>query len=186
MATSGRPRGHPDVSRRSSGDAYDRAVPDPPAVRRLVVVALLVLGVSACGGPTHKDDAFIDAGVTGLLDIELTECFSDPEYSDFAGEDVVLYTPCVDGADNQSYMFVQAPEGSWDRQAVAELGWDECGQGFEQQWPDQDGLDYYPILPTAETWADGDRAIMCAVYDPEGRLEDSVLPLADLSDSITQ
>ncbi|TDD66423.1 hypothetical protein E1262_21975 [Jiangella aurantiaca] len=159
-------------------------MPDPSAVRRLVRVALLVpgvLGVAACGGPAHKDDAFIDAGVTGLLDIELTECFSDPEYSEFAGEDVVVYTPCPDGADNQSYLFVHAPDGPWDRDAVAELGWAECGKGFEQQWTskDESGLDYYPILPTAETWADGDRAIMCAVYDPDGRLEDSVLPRAD-------
>lgn len=162
-------------------------MPDLSSARRLGPVALLALMVTACGGATHKDDAFIDAGVTGLLDIEATECFSDPEYSDFAGEDVIVYTPCVDGADNQSYMFVHAPEAAWDRSAVAEIGWDECGKGFEHQWTSQDesGLDYYPILPTAETWADGDRAIMCAVYDPKGRLEDSVLPLAD-SDGVTQ
>ncbi|WP_157574279.1 hypothetical protein [Jiangella muralis] len=154
-------------------------MPAPSACRPLALV--VVLAVAACGGPAHKDDAFVDAGVTGLLDIELTECFSDPEYSQFAGEDVVVYLPCDEGADNQSFMFVQAPDGPWDRAAVAELGWDECGRGFEQQWTSQDesGLDYYPILPTPETWADGDRAVMCAVYDPDGRLEDSVLPAAD-------
>ncbi len=162
-------------------------MPRPVAGRRLLAAAgltLVALTASGCGGSVHKDDTFIDAGVTGLLDIEVTECFSDPEYSDFAGENVVLYTPCVDGADNQSYMFVHAPEAAWDRDTVAQLGWDECGKGFEQQWTSQDesGLDYYPILPTAETWADGDRAIMCAVYDPEGRLEDSVLPAAVVGD----
>ncbi len=179
MATAGRPGGHPSVMWRSSGAAYASAVPAPSACRPLALV--VVLAVAACGGPAHKDDAFVDAGVTGLLDIELTECFSDPEYSQFAGEDVVVYLPCDEGADNQSFMFVQAPDGPWDRAAVAELGWDECGRGFEQQWTSQDesGLDYYPILPTPETWADGDRAVMCAVYDPDGRLEDSVLPAAD-------
>ncbi|SDS96367.1 hypothetical protein SAMN04515669_2398 [Jiangella sp. DSM 45060] len=176
MATAARPGGHPSVTWRSSGDAYASAV---PARRPLAVLVLLAL--AACGGPAHKDDTFVDAGVTGLLDIELTECFSDPEYSQLAGEDVVLYLPCDEGADNQSFMFVQAPDGPWDRAAVAELGWDECGRGFEQQWTSQDesGLDYYPILPTPETWADGDRAVMCAVYDPDGQLEDSVLPRAD-------
>lgn len=177
MATSERFSGHLSDSRRSSPDAYDPAVSFP---RRVALVALLAVTVAGCGGDTHKDDTFIDAGVTGLLDIEVTECFSDPEYSDFAGEDVVIYTPCVDGADNQSYMFVHAPESPWDRETVAELGWDECGKGFEQQWTskEESGLDFYPILPTAETWADGDRAVMCAVYDPSGRLEDSVLPAA--------
>lgn len=160
-----------------------RSVPRPVIGRRLLAatwITACVLTAAACGGETHKDDAFIDAGVTGLLDIEVTECFSDPEYSDFAGEDVVIYTPCVDGADNQSYMFVHAPDAPWDRDTVAELGWDECGKGFEKQWTSKgdSGLDFYPILPTPETWADGDRAIMCAVYDPKGRLEDSVLPAA--------
>lgn len=175
MATTARPGGHPSVTWRSSGNAYASAV---PARRPLAVLVLLAL--AACGGPAHKDDTFVDAGVTGLLDIELTECFSDPEYSQLAGEDVVLYLPCDEGADNQSFMFVQAPDGPWDRAAVAELGWDECGRGFEQQWTSQDesGLDYYPILPTPETWADGDRAVMCAVYDPDGQLQDSVLPPA--------
>ncbi|PZF81689.1 hypothetical protein [Jiangella anatolica] len=152
-----------------------------PRLVPLAGVVLLALTAAACGGATHKDDTFVDAGVTGLLDIELTECFTDPEYSDLAGEDVVRYVACPEGADNQSYLFVHAPDGPWDRDAVAELGWDECGKGFEQQWTSQDasGLDYYPILPTAETWADGDRAVMCAVYDPDGELADSVLPRAD-------
>ncbi|MEV5888303.1 hypothetical protein [Nonomuraea fuscirosea] len=35
---------------------------------------------------------------------------------------------------------------------------------------------YYPIMPTAETWADGDRDVMCAVYLPSGRLTGSALP----------
>lgn len=154
------------------------------AVAGLTLIAVTVAG---CGGTTHKDDTFIDAGVTGLLDIELTECFSDPGYSELAGEEVVVYTPCVEGdVDNQSYMFAHADEGPWNRDAVAAFGWDECGKGFEQQWTSQDesGLDYYPILPTAETWADGDRAVMCAVYDPSGPLEDSVLPPAD-GDGVT-
>lgn len=32
-------------------------------------------------------------------------------------------------------------------------------------------------MPTAETWADGDRDIMCVVYKPGDKLDDSALPL---------
>ncbi|MBB4705743.1 hypothetical protein BJ982_007287 [Sphaerisporangium siamense] len=32
------------------------------------------------------------------------------------------------------------------------------------------------MLPTDETWADGDRDVMCTVYDPQGKLKESMLP----------
>jgi len=60
------------------------------------------------------------------------------------------------------------------------LAWSRCGQAFDKLWrgASRAGLDFYPVLPTAETWADGDRVVMCVVYRPTGRLPDSVLPLA--------
>lgn len=33
-------------------------------------------------------------------------------------------------------------------------------------------------VPTAETWADGDRDVMCVVYNRDGRLAGSAVPLA--------
>ncbi len=140
-------------------------------------LALAVL--SGCGGTTHKDDTLMDAQTTGVLDIEGGECFSDPTYSEAAAEEVVLYTSCEDGADNQSYHFVHAPDGAWDRDQVAELGWEGCGEEFRNRWISQEesDLDFFPILPTEQTWADGDRVIMCAVYDPDGQLTESALPL---------
>jgi hypothetical protein len=158
---------------------------EPDPTRRWILLGV-VLGLcavilnpasQATAGPAKdKDDRFITAETSGILDIEGGECFSDPAYSPGAGEPVVLYTPCAQGADNQSYGFVHAEDGPFDRTGLAEFGWDRCGHGFRVNWP-KSTLDYYPILPTEETWADGDRDLMCVVYDPEGRLPDSVLPL---------
>ena len=74
--------------------------------------ALIVLVLTAgCGSdPIHKDDTFMDAQTTGVLHIEGGECFTDPTYEAAAAEDVVTYKPCEEGADNQSYKFVHAPE----------------------------------------------------------------------------
>lgn len=121
----------------------------------------------------------MDAQTTGVLDIEGGDCFSDPTYSESAAEDIVVYSPCDEGADNQAYHFVHAPDGAWDRDRVAELGWEGCGEEFRSRWVSQEesGLDFFPILPTEQTWADGDRVIMCAVYDPDGQLTESALPL---------
>lgn len=92
---------------------------------------------------------------------------------------VVRYEPCEQGADNQSYGFLHAADGPWDRPSLAAFAWRGCGEFFDRRWPDESRVDlaYYPVLPTAQTWADGDRTVMCVVYRPGGRLRDSVLPL---------
>ncbi|MEV4617873.1 hypothetical protein AB0J74_04025 [Asanoa sp. NPDC049573] len=144
------------------------------------VLSLGTLFVAPPSAPMKKTDAFLDAETTGVLSIEATECFDDPAYSRMADDRVIVYRPCEDSADNQAFGFVYAPEGPWDRPAVAALGWDRCGAAFGKLWRrgSAEGLAFYPVLPTAETWADGDRALMCVVYRPSGKLPGSVLPLA--------
>ncbi|MFC6016746.1 hypothetical protein ACFP2T_11085 [Plantactinospora solaniradicis] len=128
--------------------------------------------------PQAKDDTFISAQTSGILNIEGGECFADPAYSRQAAEVIVRYEPCEEGADNQSYGFLRAADGPWQRPELAAFAWEGCGNFFERRWPDRSGgrLDFYPILPTEQTWADGDRTVMCVVYRPHGRLTDSVLP----------
>ncbi|WP_459801248.1 hypothetical protein [Herbidospora sp. RD11066] len=157
----------------------------PMTVARLLamvpaVLALGVLFVVPVAPVVDKGDDFMTPETTGVLNLEAGECFTDPEYSPAAGEEVVLYTTCDQHADNQSYGFVHADDGPYDRAALAEFGWSSCQRGFAHYWPGAAGadLDYYPILPTAETWADGDRDVMCVVYDPRGALTGSLLPRA--------
>ncbi|MEO3930531.1 hypothetical protein ABGB07_42795 [Micromonosporaceae bacterium B7E4] len=145
-------------------------------VATLAAVAAIEPAVSP---PIVKGDTFVTAQTGGVLNIEGGECFSDPAYSREAAEVVVRYEPCESGADNQSYGFLRADDGSWDRARLADFAWQGCRGYFERRWPDRNGgtLDFYPILPTEQTWADGDRTVMCVVYRPRGRLTDSVLPL---------
>jgi hypothetical protein len=141
------------------------------------VAALGTLFVVPPAQPVVKTETFITAETTGILLIEGGECFSDPEYSPGAGERIVLYTPCAGGADNQSYGFTHASDGPYDRAALSAFAWKSCGERFAGLWGGGgDGLEHYPIMPTAETWADGDRDVMCVVYRPTGRLAASALP----------
>jgi hypothetical protein len=144
------------------------------------VAALGTLFVVPPDAPVTKTDSFITAETTGILMIEGGECFSDPAYSPGAGEPIVLYTPCAEGADNQSYGFTHVPDGPYDRAALSAFAWKSCGERHAELWDkdEGDGLPYYPIMPTAETWADGDRDVMCAVYRRTGRLTESALPPA--------
>lgn len=141
------------------------------------VAALGTLFVVPPAQATVKTETFITAETPGILLIEAGECFSDPAYSVRAGERLVLYTPCARGADNQAYGFTHVPDGPYDRVKLTAFAWRSCGERFASLWGERrDGLAHYPIMPTPETWADGDRDVMCAVYRPEGRLEGSVLP----------
>lgn len=195
--------------------------PHPPRDRwrhRGMAVALTAVAVVALPAaeppapPAARGDDFITAQTAGILTIEAGECFSNPFHSRSAGETIVIYTPCDQPVDNQSYGFLHAEEGPWDRAALAAFAWAGCRRGFDTYWPaiagsasspvvvprsdgadipaDQDPaalrrvgpagnpLAFYPIMPTAETWADGDRDIMCAAYNPQGRLPGSALPRA--------
>ncbi|ROT29795.1 hypothetical protein [Micromonospora sp. HM5-17] len=142
-------------------------------------LAALFATEPSVSAPLTKTDTFITAETTGILTIEGGECFTDPAYSRRDAEVMVRYEPCGEGADNQSYGFLQAPDGPCDRPRLAAFAWRGCGEIFDRSWPDRarETLDYYPILPTAQTWADGDRTVMCVVYRPGGRLTGSVLPL---------
>ncbi|WP_329101570.1 hypothetical protein OG792_21440 [Micromonospora sp. NBC_01699] len=162
------------------------ALPNPLLRSRrrwAAVAAVALIGVFPRAEPPQpiavKGDDFITAETTGILDIEGGECFSDPAYLDRANDVVVLYKPCEERADNESYGFVQAADGEWHRPAVAAYGWQECGRDFVRRWGGQSesGMDFYPVLPTAETWADGDRSIMCVVYNPDGKITRNMVPL---------
>ncbi|WP_433530427.1 hypothetical protein ACQPYA_30465 [Micromonospora sp. CA-263727] len=138
-----------------------------------------LVGSSTPSSAILKDEHFITAQTPGILDIEGGECFDDPADLPEAGGVVVVYRPCAQTADNQSYGFVHADvDAAWDPAALAAFAWRACRQLFVRTWPDDQarGLRFYPILPTVETWADGDRDVMCVAYRQGGRLPGSMLP----------
>ncbi|MER5643182.1 hypothetical protein [Streptosporangium sp. NPDC002524] len=137
-------------------------------------------GTAGTAVPLVKGENFVTARTSGILHIEAGECFTDPAYSEEAAEVVVLYTPCHERAANQSYGFVHAPEGAWDPAALSAFAWRSCGRGFDSHWGGGTAseLRFYPVLPTRETWAGGDRDVMCVVYSPGGPMDGSALPLA--------
>jgi hypothetical protein len=149
--------------------------------RGLLTAALLcgLAGASARPVAVAKGDSFITAETPGILNIEGGECFDDPAYDRAANEVMVVYRPCEESADNQAYGFLHADDGAWDPAKLRDFAWAGCRAFFVRRWTSTEvsNLDFYPILPTEETWADGDRTVMCAVYNPKGELAGSTLPL---------
>lgn len=189
------PGRHLRIARRQESRSYDRRVmtnqdtvtgPVPHRSLRGLVALLCTAGLLAtlAGSATPapalvKDENFITAQTPGILNIEGGECFDDPADLPDAGGVVIRYRPCAQSADNQAYGFVHADDDAdWDPAALRELAWHACRQLFTRIWPDDlgQGLRFYPIMPTVETWADGDRDVMCVVYRFGGRLPGSMLP----------
>lgn len=140
----------------------------------LLLSAVLIGGLATAASRPDtmvKDDRFIDAETPGILNIEAGECFDDPAYDTAFADVIVVYRPCVEGAQNQTFGFFQAPDGAWDEARLRTHAWDGCRAAQARRWPAGDpGIALYPVLPTPETWADGDRTIMCVRYRPTGRL----------------
>ena len=151
-----------------------------PLAAVLGLCAVLLNPAGALTEPAvHKDERLITAETPGILDIEGGECFTDPAYHRSAAEEIVLYVPCTEGAANQSYGFVHVPDGPWEPARLTSFAWQSCAADFAARWPAAGSeLDFYPIMPTRETWADGDRDVMCVVYNPRGELPGSALPIA--------
>jgi hypothetical protein len=170
------------ATRRSCRTATIRAMTAARVLTLAAVLGACALTFNQAGAVedlvVDKDERFITAQTSGILDIEGGECFDDPAYLVSAGEKVVRYRPCTEKADNQVYGFKHAADGPWEPATLTRFAWDSCGADFARRWAGAAGrLDFYPVMPTNETWADGDRDVMCVVYNPRGKLTNSVLPL---------
>lgn len=129
---------------------------------RRAATAVLAAGalalLSACSG-------------TSVLSLEVGQCITDT-----AQEGQVSSVPvveCTEPHNGEIYALPQLPEGDFPGdQAVKDQGDQLCaGQPFQDYVgvPYQQSEIYYTkLLPSAETWADGDREIVCILANQDG------------------
>ena len=136
--------------------------------RHLIAMALLIpFLVTACG--------------TSVFDLEVGQCFDDPDsFEAVADVDIVS---CDQAHDNEVYAIEQiSGGGNWPGQdLVADAADEACLAAFEAYV----GIDYLSssfeigwLAPTSDSWADGDREVVCFLFDPTlepitGSVEDS-------------
>ena len=126
-------------------------------MRTRLLPALLVasLAIVACG-----DD-------TSVFDLAVGDCFND----DPANAEVVQTVTTVDCAephDNEIFFEFSMTDAAFPgREATVASSGERCVAEFERFVGlsyEQSDLDLFPITPTAESWADGDRVVYCALY----------------------
>ena len=140
------------------------ARPLSPA-RRLAAGVLLtaaLAAVSACGG-------------TSVLSLEVGQCTTEP----VTGEESVSSLPTVDCAEphtGEIYALPQVPDGDFPGEAaLQETAGQLCsGQDFQTYVgkPYQESSIYLTYLvPSSDTWDDGDREIVCILTADEAGSE---------------
>ena len=113
---------------------------------------------------------------TDVLALEVGDCFQDPE--DLTVVDDVRTVDCAAPHDNEVVGAYDLPDGEYPGQGVlAEASYQQClvlVAPDVRDAPDRGLLDVYPLVPTPQGWAAGDRQVLCAVWSREGPREGSL------------
>jgi hypothetical protein len=158
----------------------------------LALGALLVLGVVGCDGDDPQVAAADASGPTVTTDVEAVEprpnepgttvpfasatvgdCWSALE-SDGAEYTVLDCDEFHEYEIHAVFRLVDGPYPGDD--VVAETALAGCSERFERYVGtpvDESALFTEPILPDEDSWADGDRLVVCSIVDPAGASEGS-------------
>ena len=126
-------------------------------MRTRLLPALLVASMAfvACG-----DD-------TSVFDLSVGDCFND----DPAGAQVIQTVATVDCSephDNEVFFEFSMTDAAFPgREATVASAGERCVaefEGFVGLSYQESNLDLAPITPSAESWAEGDRVVYCALY----------------------
>lgn len=99
------------------------------------------------------------------------DCFDDQYQGGEIAEEVetLPMVDCDEPHDNEAYAIFDLPDGAFPGDdALYVEGLDGClplFEGYVGSSYETSRLDLFPITPLAEGWADGDREVICALYD---------------------
>ena len=138
------------------------------------VYILAALGFAIYGASTQADrdgsGAIVGEGSVDAFSIRVGDCFDD---SSSFGDEVsnLPGVPCSDPHDNQAYaVFDLTIETYPDDEAMGDLAHQSCTDRFDSfvgKDYESSSLDIITLYPSADSWKQDDREVICAVYDME-------------------
>lgn len=129
---------------------------------RTAPLAILVLALVATGC------GFLNSG--NVFELAVGDCFDDTSSADTELSDVPI-VDCTEPHDNEVFFTFELADGDFPGDdAILTEAESRCLPAFE----DYVGRDYasseldiFPITPTSGSWDNGDREVICALYDLE-------------------
>lgn len=148
----------------------------------LIPLALVVLGIVGYLNRADRDEsgAIAEGGTVGVLDLAVGDCLQDPLEGEEEGRiSEVQAVPCTELHDEEVYALFDVPEageypGDTDIDQQAQDGCLERFEDYVGAEYEESALYISTIAPRAETWAQGDREVVCLAYLPEEQLTGSV------------
>ena len=124
---------------------------------RMMLVLTVALIATACSG--------------NVFDLEVGQCFDDPDdFGEVANVDIV---DCEEPHDNEVYHLFDIPDGDYPgASAVDSEAVDGCLAAFDAyvgtEYLDS-RLEIRYLYPSSDTWGQGDREVVCSLYDFEDK-----------------
>jgi hypothetical protein len=139
-------------------------------VLTLTAASVALAGCSLLGGgtTTPTDDA-----TTGddVFSIKVGDCLNDASVN---GEvSTVPIVDCSQPHDSEAYFAANIPDGDFPGDDTVQQDAEGiCGPAFTDfvgaPYQEGSGYDYSYYTPTSDSWAAGDREVMCVAFDPSG------------------
>ncbi len=150
------------------------------------IYILAALGIGIYGAVTEVDrdntGMIVDGGTIDAFQMRVGDCFDDNsagngEISSLPG------VPCSDPHDNETFAVFSIKQDNFPAgEEMDEIAYGGCMAQFEPfvgRDYESSSLEIFPIYPTADSWAQDDREVICALYDmEENKLQSSVKGLA--------
>ena len=118
---------------------------------RLTRFAIVALTLTACGG--------------NAFELETGQCLNEPDSEEIVNVEVV---DCSDPHDLEIFRVVDLSDQAFEADAIDSQSFDLCLETFDgfigTPYLDSEFEIYY-LIPSEDSWADGDREVVCAVYD---------------------
>ena len=114
----------------------------------------LALIAAACGG--------------NAFELETGQCLNEPESEEVLNVEIV---DCSEPHDLEVYQTADLPDQAFDPAIIDSTSFEICLEAFDgfvgTPYADSE-LDIYYLIPSEASWSDGDREVVCAVYDLSG------------------
>jgi len=136
------------------------------------IYILAAIGFVIYGAATDVDrdssGAIIDGGNVDAFDVQVGDCFNDvSSYSEQIAS--LPGVPCGEPHDNEAFaVFDVRIENYTNEDAMLELAYDSCLERFEAfvgRDYESSTLEITTLFPSAESWIQDDREVVCAVFD---------------------
>ncbi|HET6952015.1 MAG TPA: septum formation family protein [Acidimicrobiales bacterium] len=136
------------------------------------LAGLTAAGLGACSDEPERDEStgeITEAGDADVFSMQVGDCLTDNAIGDVSEVPVV---PCTEAHTSEVFYSHTIEDGDFPgSDGLTTIGEQACIPAFEQFVGvpyEASVLDVTTLEPTADSWEQGDRELLCLIYDPAG------------------